>query len=430
MKQAPVSLSVVLILSHLFRAEAAVEVDSQFNLPVHGAVHAIAANSQKIFIGGEFQVSGTTRANLACLDSNGNLDPVFDVSPDAAVLSIAVAPDGSIYGGGSFNLPSRHILKVSADGMVDDGLALGASTSSRVDGVALGAGGEVAFGGPFRQIDGAAANYVGRLTAAGAIDSGFSSPLQQSLALEAGADAIAVQPDGKILAGGNFNVANKSARLVRLNADGSLDATFTGDHGPMLYPRAILVLADGRILVAGVASSSGNGFVRRLNTDGSVDPSFQAASFGGSVEAIAAAGDGGIIVGGSFSGGLTRLNPDGSKDSSWTISANGVVKAIAIQPGGAVLVGGAFSTIGNVERKSLARLLRGNAQQSFATNVNGRFVARLTGEEGRSYEIEASSDLLVWTGIGTAVASSAGIEVADDTGVARRHRFFRARLME
>ena len=95
---------------------------------------------------------------------------------------------------------------------------------------------------------------------------------------------------------------------------------------------------------------------------------------------------------------------------------------------GAVLVGGAFSTIGNVERKSLARLLLRNAQQSFATNANGRFIARLAGEEGRSYEIEASSDLLVWTRIGTAIATSAGVEVADNT--TRRHRFFRARLVQ
>lgn len=296
--------------------------------------------------------------------------------------------------------------------------------------MALGAGGEVVFGGPFRRIDGTAANYVGKLTAAGAIDSGFASPFQQSLALEAGADAIAVQPDGKILVGGNFNVGNNSVRLVRLNADGSLDETFSGDHGPMLYPRAIMVLADGRILVAGVASSSGNGFVRRLNADGSVDSSFQNASFSGSVEAIARVDDGGTIVGGSFPGGLTRLNPDGSKDSAWTISADGSVKAIAIQPNGAVLVGGAFSRIGNVERKSLARLLLRDTHQVLATSVNGWFTARLSGEEGRSYEIEASSDLVVWTRIGTAVATSAGVEVADDSAAEGRHRFFRARLAE
>ena len=54
----------------------------------------------------------------------------------------------------------------------------------------------------------------------------------------------------------------------------------------------------------------------------------------------------------------------------------------------------------------------------------------LTGEEGRTYEIEASSDLVVWTRIGTAVATSAGVEVADDTRGARRHRFFRARLVK
>ncbi len=430
MKQAPASLLLCLAIGNVLGAGVAVEVDEQFNVSVRGTVHAIVATPQKLIIGGEFdQVNGMVHGNLASLDTNGDVDGEFDVASDGAVLSLAAAPDGSIYAGGAFNVPSPHIFKLSAGGAVDGGLMVGSSVSSRIDCLAVGISGDVAFGGPFRRIDGATAYYVGRLTGAGTIDASFNSPFEQTPALEAGADAIAVQADGKTLVGGNFNTPNGGARFVRLNADGSLDETFSEDHGAMLYPKAIVVQSDGRILVAGVATSSGDGFVRRLNDDRSVDSSFQEARFPGCVETIVVADDGSVVVGGSFPGGLARLNPDGSKDDVWTISTDGVVKAIALQADG-VVVGGAFSKVGDLERKSLARLLLRSPQQAFATNANGRFVARLRGEEGKYYAIEASSDLLNWASMGTVVATSAGVEVSDDASGGRRHRFFRARLMQ
>jgi uncharacterized delta-60 repeat protein len=431
MKQAPVSLLTLVSVLHLATTHA-VEVDEDFNVQIHGTVHAIASGADaSLLVGGEFdQVNGTPGQNLVRLETNGTVDETFNVLVDGAVLSLAATPDGTIYGGGAFNAPSKHILKLSPDGAVDAGLNLGTSTSSRIDCVAVASGGAVAFGGPFRRIDGATAHYVGKLNAAGGLDAQFSSGLLPSFALEAGGDAIALQPDGKLLVGGNFNTATGAAFLVRLNADGTVDGSFSGDHGRMLYPKAIIVLGDGRILVSGTASSSGDGFVRRLNPDGSIDGTFNAPLFGGCVEAIAVAQDGTVIVGGSFPGALARLRADGTKDDSWTLSANGVVKAISIQADEAVLIGGAFSNVGSFERSGIARLKFRTVQQSFATNANGRFVARLAGEEGKSYQVEASSDLQDWTAIGNVVASSAGVEVTDEDSTGRRHRFFRARLLD
>ena len=81
-------------------------------------------------------------------------------------------------------------------------------------------------------------------------------------------EAVAVQPDGKIIAGGNFPLANGIAKpgLARFNADGSLDQSFTGVSG---FFMDIVVQPDGKILVAGSATG-----VARLNSDGSADATF------------------------------------------------------------------------------------------------------------------------------------------------------------
>ena len=84
-------------------------------------------------------------------------------------------------------------------------------------------------------------------------------------------EAVAIQPDGKIVAAG-------PGGLCRYNADGSLDATFSGD-GIVAVPGHIADLeiqADGKIVVGGNLVVGGNGdfMVRRFNTDGSPDLTF------------------------------------------------------------------------------------------------------------------------------------------------------------
>ena len=404
------------------------ELDPTFSAQIQGTVHALGVDhSGKILVGGEFgQVNGVSRNNLVRLDATGAVDQSLAVQTDGVVLAIALDAEGTAHVGGAFNAPARHLVRLSANGEVAP-LAVGSGTSSRIDCLAICEDGGLIFGGPFRNLNGAPSVYTGRLDADGAIDSTFGSSLLSTMSIEAGADAIAVQADGKVIVGGNFNTAGGFATLVRLNADGSLDETFSGDHGPILYTKAIIVLENGQMLVAGMADSSGKGFVRRLNADGSIDLSFQAPEFDSAVEAVAVDGDG-VLIGGSFSGGLARLDASGAVDAEWNISADGVVTAIAMQGDDAAIVGGAFQTIGGRAQAGLARIkLRGAL---FATNANGRFQARIHGEAGRTYEIESSSDLKYWSLVGTATASDAGIEINDAIATGRGQRFYRARLVQ
>jgi uncharacterized delta-60 repeat protein len=406
------------------------EIDGTFAAQISGTVHALSVDSLgNVVAGGEFNaVNGSPRNNLVRLTASGTTDNAFTVAADGPVFAVAADSDDAILVAGAFNSPGRHLARIDSAGEIF-ALAIGTSTGGRIDCLALGTDGSVAFGGPFRNLNGSEAIYAGKLTPNGTIDSGFNSSLLPSMAMEAGVDAVALQADGKVIVGGNFATASGFAKLVRLNADGSVDASFSGNHGPMLYVKSITALSNGQLLVAGVANSSSEGFVRRLNSDGAADASFQAPNFSGSVEAAALDGNGGVIVGGSFDGGLVRLTSTGALDSTWNISTDGAVKALALQGNDAIVVGGSFRNIGEVSQAGIARIQLVAKSQVAATNTSGRFVARLQGEAGKNYEIESSSDLSNWETFGTATATEAGIEVSDSIALGRNHRFFRARLL-
>jgi uncharacterized delta-60 repeat protein len=135
--------------------------------------------------------------------------------------------------------------------------------------------------------------------------------------------AIVVQPDGKILIGGDFTTLSPNggpavARncLARFNPDGTLDTAFNPNANAVVY--SIALQADGKILVGGLFSNIGgqprNRIARLDPTTGAVD-SFDPNAGGpggtggeGSVNAIVVQADGKIVVGGYFFsiGGQTR----------------------------------------------------------------------------------------------------------------------------
>jgi uncharacterized delta-60 repeat protein len=96
--------------------------------------------------------------------------------------------------------------------------------------------------------------------------------------LSYGDGGITVQADGKVVLSGNSYEYN-AANIVRLNADGSYDASF-GTGGVVSVPlqgevgsmHSVTVLADGKIIVGGDTDS--NYSVIRLNTDGTLDTPF------------------------------------------------------------------------------------------------------------------------------------------------------------
>ena len=132
---------------------------------------------------------------------------------------------------------------------------------------------------------------------------------------------LLVQADGKIIAIGESQVFGNddSVAVTRLNADGSLDTSFSGDgkfaydfgNGDS-YGWAGALDEDGRIVIAGQYDNGSldKSFVMRLTVDGELDASFGTggirtfdfvADHAESFNAIAVSGDSMVVAGGSGS---------------------------------------------------------------------------------------------------------------------------------
>jgi uncharacterized delta-60 repeat protein len=195
---------------------------------------------------------------------------------------------------------------------------------------------------------------------------------------------VALQPNGKIVAAGTAGEDLGGARefaLARYNRDGSPDLTFGGDgrvtasFGVSINDaNAVALQPGGKIVAAGYAPGAvgGDFALARFNRDGSLDTSFSsdgrlATDFGLRETATdVAVQPGGRIVAAGFAGGVTfdddfalaRYNPDGGLDM--TFGSDGKVTtdfgatdgagAVALQPGGkAVAVGATLHGSGAIE---------------------------------------------------------------------------------
>ncbi len=182
----------------------------------------------------------------------------------------------------------------------------GEGVTGQVNAIAVQPDGKVVIGGSFSAVNGAPRSNIARLNPDGTLDSAFSG--QGDLGLNGQVNALAIDSTGGILAGGSFTrVGNTEAmNIVRYNADGTVDANFggpdpeVGANGPVL---ALAVQADGKIVVGGLFSTvygKQRRGVARLNAGGIPDaPAIAEQGLSGAVNAVAGAG-GTFVAGGRF----------------------------------------------------------------------------------------------------------------------------------
>ncbi len=338
----------------------------------------------KILLGGGFDhVNGVERQGLARLNADGSLDTTFVpplVSP--GVVALALQPDGKILVGGGFGLGPigiyRWIVRLNPDGSLDTSFNLQPSAlqcGDVVSAIAVEPDGRIIIGGFLCAINNTNVNGLARLNS----DGSLNTPLGAAAGLvtsNSGVKSVALQTDGKIVIGGEFAIAGPPVirNLARLNANGTVDGTFnnTGTNLSSTV-NAVAVQPDGKILAAGSFTDVGGvprNRIARLNPDGLVEMGFApniAASQ--TILAMVLQTDGKILIGGVFGSPLiigsrrniSRLNADGSFDSFYPAGPPGgtdnAVTAIARQADGKVLIGGDFSTVAGIARARLARLL-------------------------------------------------------------------------
>ena len=328
----------------------------------------------KILVGGGFTTYNRDAENYFIrLNTNGAKDSSFNTGTgfNYTVLAIATQTDGKILVGGFFTkykgVTENRIIRLNTDGTKDTTFNTGAGFNNTVRAISLEADGKILVVGNFTSYDGVAENRIIRLNTDGTKDYSFNA----GTGFDNPAYAIAIQADGKILVGGNFTSYDGVAenRIIRLNTDGTNDSSFITGAGFDDSVQAIIVQADGKILVGGNFTSYNGGnenYIIRLNTDGTKDYSFNAGTgFNSTVYTITTQTDTKIVVGGnytSYNGGsenyIIRLNTDGTKDSSFNTGTgfNSIVYAIETQADGKILLGGNFSTYNGIAENRIIRL--------------------------------------------------------------------------
>ena len=347
----------------------------------NSAVQALAVQPDgKVLLGGSFsQLNAGARGSIGRINDDGSLDTSFTPGSGAnsQVETIAVQPDGKILLGGWFtgyNGASRtRIVRLLPTGLLDSSFSPGNGADNTVYKILVQPDGNILLAGAFTNARSAARGRIARLQASGALDTTFDPGTGANNTIW----AMALQPDGKILISGAFSTFNSVARnrLARLNADGALDTGFNVGTGLNSRADAIMVLPDGKILIGGIFTTyNGASSIRvaRLNADGSLDTSFSVGTGpNGTVRGLAVEPDGKILVagewgtwGGNVQGGIARLNAIGSIDSSFGIGygANSYATSVGLLPDSRVVFAGDFNLL-NGESRARFAILGSNGSQ-------------------------------------------------------------------
>jgi uncharacterized delta-60 repeat protein len=263
-------------------------------------------------ISGTIDVPASFDFALARYNTDGSLDPSFgtggkvltDLGRDDEINSVTVQPDGKIVVAG-FSGTARNgdrgdfaIARYTARGALDPSFGTGgrvttdfAGGSDSGEAVALQPDGKIIVSGSATRAGSGGDFAIARYTARGALDPSFGTGGRVTTDLSGRhdvADAVAIQPDGRIVAAGGSDVVTNSSgayALARYSAKGALDASFgaggtvetdlTDGHDEVF---GLALQSDGKIVAAGganfVLAQAGDFALVRYAPDGSLDAGF------------------------------------------------------------------------------------------------------------------------------------------------------------
>ena len=226
-----------------------------YGLGFNDLVNSIDVQSDgKIIVGGLFtDYAGNTVNRIARLTANGSYDNTFSIGTgfDAKVNKIKVLANDKILVAGDFTSYNgtavEGLVILNADGTLN--------TDFNLDGASIVSGGnvkvrnfEIQSDGKILIVPAVGGGRVTRINTDGTVDFSFAS-----LNFSSTISSICIQPDGKVLVGGQFTMIQSTTmnHLLRLNTNGTLDNTFTIGTGLTGKVVAIKLQADNKILIGG-----------------------------------------------------------------------------------------------------------------------------------------------------------------------------------
>jgi uncharacterized delta-60 repeat protein len=375
----------------------------------------LALPDGKFLARGLWETNGTALDGVMRIDAGGNIDPSFPLLSLGWIPIMTLQPDQKVVMVVSSNTPvtgiyNEQLVRMNQDGTLDPTFNPANVSLDRIDQVLIQADGKLLVRGDVTSIDGVKLNGIARLKSDGSLDSSFNPQLATG-AQTAYVDNAAIQPDGKILVSGyRFGAPGFGYFFSRLNADGTIDASFTA---PVLGSLGhFAVQPDGKILISvwdyDFNSNTLTRYVARLNSDGSFDPSFTRLD-GTYGWPYAVQPDGKIIIGHTFQNAqnvlmpfqasVVRLNSNGTADPSFDpimsdiySDESGIID-LTLLPDSKILARGFFTSVDGVARWELARFL-GDApviitQPASRTNIVGKpasFTVVVSGAAPLSYQ--------------------------------------------
>lgn len=410
-------------------------VDGTFTPPsINGNVRAVAKRTDgKFYVGGDFRVSSTSYYDLALIEATGALDTSFRAAfaGQGIINALAVQPDDKVMCGGvALQLsqvvtdPTRHLVRVQSNGFADGDYPVFNGPRAYVDRLAMDPNtpDSLWVSGAFNPGTTTQINWLTKLTVLGAVE----SSLPDGAVTDGPVLAVIDASDSKTYVAGNFTKAYgiTANRVMRVNSNGTQDATFAIGSGPNGDVTGALRLPDNSlILVGSFTSFNGTACNRivRLTSGGAVDTSFAIGTGANApILSITSLPNGSLALTGAFTAingqsrkGLAAISTAGALLSSFSSFNPGyasqpsfAVNDLEAQPDGRIVIGGNFNWFGGVWSPGLARLEKDGA-------VDATFDAGL-GPDGLVEDVALRADGLIY-----AVGDFPGVATRPLGGVAR-----------
>jgi uncharacterized delta-60 repeat protein len=377
-------------------ADATLDSSIQPFMGSAGAVYKVLVQPDgKILVAGFYNhVNSVFRRNLSRFNADGTTDlsftnSIFFSAPTYYISELDLQPDGKILAAGYITNGER----INADGTHDVTL----SNSPNPPSVRYLPSGKLLV------VSGEIVRYS---------ENGFFESQTVRFNFGGVAYKAAIQPDGKIIIVGTFTQVNFSAnrgRIARLNIDATFDAAFDPPGGANGRINDVALQPDGKIIIGGQFTSVNNDgnykYLARLNADGTLDTSFNPL-LNAEVNCLKIQADGKILFAGSMTtingvarNSMARLNPNGTLDASLNLGsgADGLIRSIDLQADSKIIIGGDFKRVNGVERLGVARLLNTAVPQQklFDYDGDGRAdVSVFRATENKWYVLRSSDSVI------------------------------------
>ncbi|GEP52450.1 hypothetical protein FNO01nite_31220 [Flavobacterium noncentrifugens] len=352
----------------------------------------------KVVVNSDYwDVSGITRDYIFRLNANGSIDKTFNpgygfnkifhnranrLNQDAIVSKIL--KDGKIFVSGNFSsyndVGCPSVIRLTRDGSIDPTfvldpgvLASNTGQDNQTDNqlIQQQPDGKLILGRSLFYSTIAGITGTIRLNENGSIDLPFSLAVANIVIT-----SYLIQPDGKIVINSGFSIR-------RLNGDGSIDTTFNGPTDANGYS-IIELQKDGKILVAGLGSTGGWPYLKRLNADGSPDNTMRTINRD-PFNAVKVQPDGKILIfSGTFGKRISRVNEDGTEDTTFNEYV-GDVLPINVFENGQILLISAYNWFNLESYRSIIIL-----------NSDGTFSHSFVNKSGY-FGVQDCSNLIFWS---------------------------------